>query len=179
VKSKRFWIGILLSAAGVVMVIVAREGFTARASIIGIILMLSASVVWAVYSISIKIVFKDVDSRVGFSVVCLYTTAGLAIMAAVFGKPAHLFEITIWPWMCVIISGILSIALAHTFYYASIRRIGATIPAVLLQLSPFATLVLSIPVFGERLNGWQWAGGVVLVAGSVLAIWAQEHLGKN
>jgi drug/metabolite transporter (DMT)-like permease len=78
----------------------------------------------------------------------------------------------------VIISGILSIALAHTFYYVSIRRIGATIPAVVLQLSPFATLLLSIPVFGERLSLWQWISGVILVAGSILAIWAQEHLRK-
>lgn len=179
VKSVRFWMGIILSIAGLVGVVVLKEGFTARATMIGTMLMLGAGITWAVYSLAIRILFKDVDSRVGFSIVCIYTTMGLAVVAIVFGKPGQLFGLTVWPWACVIISAVLSIAMAHTFYYSSMRRIGATIPAVMLQLSPFATLVLSMPLMGEKMNLLQWVSGVVLVAGSILAIWSQEHLGKN
>jgi drug/metabolite transporter (DMT)-like permease len=179
VKSARFWLGIVLSITGLIGVVFLKEGFTARTTMTGTILMLSAGITWAVYSISIRILFKDIDARVSFSVVCVYTTAGLAVAALIFGKPGQLFGLAAWPWACMIISAVLSIALAHTFYYASIKSIGATIPAVMLQLSPFATLVLSVPIMGERMNLWQWVSGVVLVAGSILAIWAQEHLGKN
>lgn len=179
VKSVRFWLGMILSIAGLVGVVVLKAGFTARATMVGTALMLGAGITWAVYSLAIRILFKEVDSRVSFTIVCIYTTAGLAAAALVFGEPRQLFGLTAGPWACMIISAVLSIALAHTFYYSSIRRIGATIPAVMLQLSPFATLVLSVPIMGERMNFWQWVSGVVLVAGSILAIWAQEHLGKT
>jgi drug/metabolite transporter (DMT)-like permease len=178
VSSRQFWAGLLLSIAGLVAVIVARQDFAAKATLTGIVLMLAAGVIWATYSVAVRIAFRDIDSRTSFSVVSLYTTIGLAIIAVIFGRPAQVFTLSAWPWACVVISGILSIALAHTFYYSSIRRIGATIPAIVLQLNPFVTLLLSMMVFGERLNLWQWISGVVLVAGSVLSIWSQQHLKK-
>ena len=110
---------------------------------------------------------------------CIYTTAGLAVAAVNFRQARAIVR----PYGVAV--GVydykrgFEYCIAHTFYYSSMRRIGATIPAVLLQLSPFATLVLSVPIMGERMNLWQWVSGVVLVAGSILAIWAQEHLGKN
>jgi len=73
---------------------------------------------------------------------------------------------------------VLSISLAHTLYYFSIKRIGAAIPALLLQGHPFVVLLLSMLIFKETLNFWQWIGGIVLVTGSALSIWAQEHLRK-
>ena len=178
-RSRRFWAGMFISVAGLVMVIVMRQGFTAKATLTGIMLMLSCAAAWALYTVSARIAFKDIDSRIAFSVVSLYTVAGLAVMAVIFGRPSQVFNLTAWPLACIIISGVLCISLAHTLYYSSIRRIGVTIPAVVLQLHPFAVLFLSMIIFAERLSFWQWIGGIALVAGSVLSIWAQEHLAKG
>ena len=115
VKSVRFWLGIILSIAGLIGVVVLEGGFTARATIVGTALMLAAGITWAVYSLAIRILFKDVDSRVSFTVVCLYTTAGLAVAALVFGEPGQLFGLTAGPWACMIISAVLSIALPTLF----------------------------------------------------------------
>lgn len=176
VKSWRFWIAISLSIAGLLIVILTKQGFATRSSLVGIVLMLSAAFAWALYTISVRIYFRDIDSRIGFSVVSLYTVAALAVMALIFGRPSHAFSLAPRPWACIIVSGVVSISLAHTLYYSSMKRIGATIPSLLLQLQPFVVLAFSMVIFTERLNFWQWTGGIILVAGAALSIWAQQHL---
>ena len=61
-------------------------------------------------------------------------------------------------------------------YYVAIKRIGATIPAIILLSLPFAVLALSRIVFGEVLNGFQLVFGTILIVGAGFAIWAQQHL---
>ena len=176
VKSRRFWIGAVLSVTGVAGVLLSKEDFTAEATMTGIVLVLAASFMWAVYIISVKIFLNDVDSRNGFCVTSLYTIAALCVLAAVFGRPGECFEMTAWPWACIVISGITSIGLTHVLYYSAIKRIGATIPAIVLLSTPFMILAISSVVFDESLNARQWLFGVILIAGSGLSIWAKGHL---
>ena len=84
-----------------------------------------------------------------------------------------------WQWACVVISGVTAIALAHTLYYSAIKRIGATIPAMVILAQPFTVLAISYVVFVESMNIFQLFFGVVLLLGSALAIWAQQHLKRN
>jgi len=56
------------------------------------------------------------------------------------------------------------------------RRLGATIPGLAILTQPFIVLAISYVVFGESLNILQLLFGVVLLAGSALAIWSQQHL---
>jgi drug/metabolite transporter (DMT)-like permease len=176
VRSTRFWSGMLLCIIGLCGVVVMTENFSAKGNLIGIALIFLYSLSWAAYAISARIAFRDIDSRVGFSVVCIYTVAVLAGIAVIFGKPAVIWHLPGWPLWCVVISGMVSISLAHTLYYAAMRRIGTTIPCLVLLANPFIVLAMSFVVFGERLNVWQWLSGILLITGSALAIWAQEHL---
>ena len=176
VKSKRFWLGLVLCVIGVVGVTLFKGDFAATETITGIVIALAAAFMFGVYTVSAKIAFRDIDSRNSFSVVTIYTVAGLCILALIFGKPADCVEIGLWPWACVVISALVSIAFSHVLYYAALKRIGATIPSLVLLSSPFIVLAISSVVFGESLNGPQWLFGVVLLVGSALAIWAQQHL---
>ncbi len=176
VKSKRFWFGVALCVTGVVGVTLCKEDFTATETIIGIALALTAAFMWGVYTLSARIAFRNIDSRNSFSVVTIYTVVGLCILALIFGRPADCMKMNAWPWACVVISALVSIAFSHVLYYAALKRIGATIPSLVLLSSPFIVLAVSSVVFGESLNAPQWLFGVVLVAGSAIAIWAQRHL---
>jgi drug/metabolite transporter (DMT)-like permease len=64
-------------------------------------------------------------------------------------------------------------------YYSAIKRIGATIPSLVLLATPFIVLAASSVIFGERLSGSQIVFGLVLLAGAALAIWTQQHLGTD
>jgi len=179
VKSKRFWSGLVLSVVGVAGVLYYKEDFAATRTLTGIIIALMTAFMWAVYTLSARIAFKDIDSRHGFSVISIYTVAGLFLLALLFGRIGDCVKMGAWQWVCVVISGATAIALSHTLYYAAMRRIGATIPALVLLAQPFIVLAISYVVFRESLNVFQLLFGVVLLAGSALAIWAQGHLKRD
>jgi len=179
VKSKRFWSGLALSAMGVIGVMYYKEDFAAAGTLTGIVFALAMAFMWAVYIISARIAFKDIDSRHGFSVISIYTVGGLCMLALLFGRVGDCVKMGPWQWACVVISGATAIALSHTLYYAAMKRIGATIPGLVMLAQPFIVLGFSSVVFGESLNVFQLLFGVVLLAGSGLAIWSQGHLKRD
>ena len=179
VKSKRFWSGLVLSATGVIGVMCFKEDFAAAGTLTGIILALAMAFMWAVYIVSARIAFRDIDSRHGFSVISIYTVAGLFVLGLLFGELGNCIKMGPWQWFCVVISGATAIALSHTLYYSAMRRIGATIPALVMLAQPFIVLAISHVCFKESLNILQLLFGVVLLAGSGFAIWAQGHLKRQ
>ncbi|UCG56424.1 MAG: DMT family transporter [Phycisphaerales bacterium] len=178
-RSKRFWAGLVLSALGVVGVIYFKEDFAATGTLTGVIIAMAAAFMWGAYTISVKITFRDVSSREGFSVISAYTVAGLAVAALLFGDIGRCVTMGVWQWASVVFSGVTAIALGHVFYYAAIKRIGATIPALVILAQPFAVLAISRVVFGESLNVLQLLFGAILLVGAGLAIWAQQHLRRQ
>jgi drug/metabolite transporter (DMT)-like permease len=178
-KSISFWIGLLLSVVGLIGVMYYEVELAEARIITGIIVAQAAAFMWGVYTLSIKIAFRDIDSRSGFSVISIYTVAGLAVSALLFGKVETATKMGAWQWACVIISGVTAIALAHTLYYAAIRRIGATIPALVILAQPFIVLAISNVVFEETMNIFQLFFGIVLLIGSAFAIWTQQNLKRN
>ena len=176
IKSNRFWIGMLLSIVGIIGAMCLEEGFGTKKTVLGITITLGAAFMWAVYAISAKIAFRNIDSRIGFSVMSIYTVAGLAVLAVIFGDIGQCLEMGVLPWEYVLFSGISAIAIGHVLYYTAIKRIGATIPSLALLVTPFTTLAVSWVVFGEILTALQWFFGIVLLIGGGLAIWSQEHL---
>ena len=175
-KSKRFWTGLGLSAIGLVGVMYFKTDLMESKTIIGIVMALMTAFAWGAYTVSVKIAFRDIDSRSGFAVISIYMIVGLGIAEILFGKPSDCIRLGVLPWAAIVISGILSIALAHVMYYAAIRRIGATIPALVILAQPFIVLIISHSVFGESLNVFQLFSGLILLIGAALAIWAQQHL---
>jgi len=176
-KSKRFWAGAALSTAGVLGVIIFREeGFNSKTTMLGIIITLSAAMMWGVYTVSVKIAFKNIDSRYGFSVISIYTVAGLFVLALVFSDIKDCAALGLKPWVYIIVSSLLSIALSHVLYYFAIKRIGAIVPSLSLLIIPFIVFLLSSRIFGESLTIFQWVFGIVLLAGSTFAIRSQKHL---
>jgi drug/metabolite transporter (DMT)-like permease len=179
VKSISFWLGMSLCIIGVFGVLYFKRDFAATGTFTGIIMTLTAAFLWGIYTVTARAAFKNIDSRVSFSVVTIYTVIGLALLAVIFGKPAQSLKMGTKAWIYVIVSGLTAIAFSHVLYYAAMKRIGAAIPSLVLLSSPFVVLSISRIVFGESLNPFQWAFGIILLAGAALAILAQQHLKKD
>ncbi|MBN1124063.1 MAG: DMT family transporter [Sedimentisphaerales bacterium] len=178
IRSKRFWSGMLLSGVGVTGVIFYHPEFKTPDTMIGTWMALSAAFGWAIYAITVKITFKNIDSRVGFSVISLYTTLGLAGLAWMFGDMSTTLTLSVKAWIWTIVSAITGIALSHVLYYSAIKRIGATIPSLSLLATPVFVYTLSNLFLGERLSLQQGLFGLILLFGAGVSIWAQQHLGK-
>lgn len=175
-RSPRFWLGLGLSLTGLLGVLYFKTDFAAVGTRIGIIIALAEAFMWGVYAVSVKIALRDIDSRSGFSVISLYTTVGLWICAAFLGHPGQALHLSFPAWTAIVVSAITSIALAHVLFYAAIRRMGTTIPMLVVLAQPLIVLSMSSVFFHEHLNGMQLLSGVVLLLGCASSIWAQQHL---
>jgi len=73
--------------------------------------------------------------------------------------------------LLVLLSGLIGIALADTWYLKSLNVMGASRTGIVSSLfSPFVILLSSI-FLGERLVAWQWFGFVLVMAGALLVTW--------
>lgn len=178
-RSVYFWIGLCCSLTGIVGVILFQQDFSFQTSLGGAVLPIASSIAWAVYTLTAKVMFRGIDSRISFAVITLYMTAGLGTLALLFGTPSQFGEMDVKGWANLVTSGISAIALAHVFYYIAIHRIGATIPAMTLLATPFSTILASRLVYGETLTAGQLAFGSILVFGAAAAILAQRDLQKS
>ncbi|MGE5294749.1 MAG: DMT family transporter [Solirubrobacterales bacterium] len=175
-RSPRFWLSLLLSVVGIFGVVVFKENFTARGTAIGIVVALAEAFMWGIYAISVRVAFRGNDPRSSFAILSIYTVVELWICSFLFGQPQRALELGVPAWAAVVVSGITAIALAHVLFYTAIHRIGTTIPTLVNLAQPFVVFGLSSYVFHERLNGIQLLFGGVLLAGSGLSVWAQQHL---
>ena len=179
-RSKRLLFGMAMCVVGVVGVIVSKSGSSIGSPLLwGVSLGVMASLAWAVYTVSARIAYRDIDARTAFAVTSLYTTFGLVGLAIALGKPAACLAMNVKEWSALIGSGVLCIAVAHVLFYVAIKKIGATIPSMIVLTSPFGVLAMSWVWFGETLTRWQWFFGLVLVAGAALATLAQTHLHRK
>jgi drug/metabolite transporter (DMT)-like permease len=176
IRSRNFWLAVVLSGVGVVGVLMFKADFGTKEAFTGTAIGLIASFLWAVYTVSVKIAFRKHDSRKGFGILSIYTVVGLWVLAFARGNPGECFDMAWWPWASVVISGVLSIALSHVLYYVAIRRIGATIPSLVLLVQPFVIYGISSIVFKEALNRRQLVFGLILLCGALLGILAQRDV---
>jgi len=178
IRSKGFWIGVVLSSLGAVGVMVFKENFTARGTLIGVGYALGSSFLWGVYSALVRKKLRPKDPRLSFAVISIYTTLGCGLIMLLLGRPGAILNASASTWGLLIISAVLGIGIAHVFYYRAIHGIGVSIAAGLLLSLPFLTGALSWFVFGEVLNSRQWLSGIVLVAGGISLILSHRHMTK-
>jgi len=169
-KSPAFWVSFIIVIIGIIGVTFFKQDFSTKASAIGIILTLGFAISWAVYTILIKVFLKNEDSTTSFMAVSVYTAIGLGILAFAFGRPMQCVNFTGSIWFLLILSSLTSITTSHITFYASIKRIGSAIPTLVVLAQPFLVLLVSSPMFGERLTSPQWFFGILLFIGAALAI---------
>ena len=173
-SNRLFRLSIILSLVGLMGVMFFHPAFPHSYTIIGIAMIMLYGLIWGLYAVAVKVAFRGIDSRIGFSVVSIYTVVALFILTMFMGQPQKCLEMPVGGWAAVVISGVTGIALGHVLYYISIRRLGATTPSLVQLAQPFIVVVISYFIFSEKLSVPQLVFGVVLVAGSALAILAKK-----
>lgn len=174
-----FWVGLAAAFAGTFGIVYYHAESSSQGLLWGTVLALCHSFSFAVYTVLIKMYFKGIDPRVSFSVITLYTAPGLLLLAVLFGSPADIVHLSLRPWMYIIISAIVSIALSHVAFYIAVQKIGVNIPSTLLLVIPLTVGIASFFLFNERMTVLQWCSGIVLLCGLGCAIRAQQNVQKK
>lgn len=161
--------GIILSIAGVMLVVSGSVQADGTAHLVGDLLILGAVVVWAFYTTGLVPLAQRVEpaqvaawTLVG-GVIPLFVVAAPSIVATDWGAVSPL------TWGAVAYSGVLAMVLAYLFWYHGVRAIGPTRTAMFANLQPLVAVLFAWMILGEVPTLFQGFGAVAVLGGLYLA----------
>jgi drug/metabolite transporter (DMT)-like permease len=168
--SPRTLLCLAVAMAGVVMLIFGKDGQTL--SLLGVLLVLVSSFTYATYLVGVnKTCVSDMPTvKLSFYVIAF----GAALFTAVlFGTGKFVVPHNHLLWLNVLALAMLPTAVSLVTTSIAIQNVGSTVTAILGVFEPVTALVFGMLVFGERINGRE-AIGVLLIMVAVCAVIAFE-----
>jgi drug/metabolite transporter (DMT)-like permease len=155
-------LGFAIAIAGLI-VVVDPAGAVSSRRLAGDLILVGASVCWAIYTI----LGRAATARFDPLLATTYASVAGALMLAPFsvtgwGKLAHAGASA---WLAVVYLAPLGTVLAFVLYYDSVHRLGAAKASAFTLLVPVFGVSLSILVLGEPLRAGLAVGGVIVLAG--------------
>lgn len=167
--ASRQWMGIALQIAGCSTVVLgSARGGSGADSTTGIVLLLGASLSWALYSVALRRISAQVHTlQLGG-----YTMLGGALVTSVIAVPA----IVATPWRslplgayaALFYSAIIAMVFAYLFWYRGLRVLGPTRTAVYSNLQPLIAAIVAFFVFKEVPTLPQAVGAAFVISGLLL-----------
>jgi drug/metabolite transporter (DMT)-like permease len=157
----RRFTALALASAGLVLVLAGAGGGSLEA--VGVVLGLSAAVVYSTYILVSDRVVGGISPIPLSALVCTGAAVSLTIGSTVIGQ-LHPGAVTIagWGWLASI--AVVSTVAAIGLFFAGLRLAGPTAASILATVEPLVTVLLAFLVFGETLGPVQIAGGALVLA---------------
>jgi probable blue pigment (indigoidine) exporter len=153
-------------ALGGMLLVIYEPGSTGTP--LGVALTLAGVACCAVYTVVTRRWIGSSDSTAQVVVAQQAYALGLAVVLAValrlVGGAVRPESVTPAGWASAIGSGVLYYAMAYWLYLAALRNVPASIAAVSFYLIPVFGVAGGFLLLGDRLQPWQWAGVVVVLA---------------
>ncbi len=180
IKSRVYLSGTLLSFIGVALVLCKDSASLVPRFDLATWLLLLVAVCWAMYTVWCKHLVTDVHPAPMFTVLAVYTTIGFGVAAFLLGEPSTLLEAGMGVNLIAAVSGVVCIAMAHTMFHFAQKHLGSALSSSLILLNPLFTNAIALFLWSdERLIPTQWCGTALLLAGTLLVIWAGHRAHKR
>lgn len=144
---------------GGTMLIVGLDG--GRGEILGIVLAITAAVLYSIYIIVGSKAVSNVDAFAASTTVII--AAGVVFSAIVAVKGVK-FPTTSTGWVAVFAIALVSTALAIVTFFAGLKRIDPANASMISTLEPVVTVVLAVIVLGEAITIPKILGGMMILA---------------
>ena len=103
------------------------------------------------------------------ALICVGAFASCTVFSLVGGGTSLTIDAAAWSWLLAIV--LVSTVGAILLFFAGLARVGPTVASLLSIVEPVITVLSAAVVFGERLGGAQYLGGVLVLAAVVLVQW--------
>ncbi len=163
----RMWIGMILSFAGIVMIIIGSGQKLALGGtdIAGDLIMLVAAGLWGLNTNLQKPLLVHYSALQLSFVFSLIGAAGLTVIAVPSGISLSWGAVP-WPsWIAAILSGTFSIGIGNAIWSRGVQRIGPGRTANFNNLIPVLAIVISYLTLHEELLAIQFVGAAVTILG--------------
>ncbi len=169
-----FWTGALATVLGMLALFGGgmRAGNTSPA---GLLILVGTALAWAAYGVSVRRCMHRYTTRLGFGVVSLWVAPPLIALMFGLGDWTAVRQIDLSHWLMIAFTGCIGIALGHVLFYQGLRALGPVVTEGSLCLTPLLTALLSGLLLGEMLTRMQWAGGLVMVGGTLALLYAKSR----
>lgn len=162
--------GLFFSITGVLLVTTrgAWDGLSGISFNQGDLLVILASLSWAIYSLAAKIAMKNLSA--------LYVSTYSIFLGLLFLYPASLYELAMgahitksWSvFFALIYLGIVPTAITYILWNRGIQAVGPTKAGYFYNLLPIYTAILATLFLGESISWYLIAGGMMVIIGVYL-----------
>ncbi|MDI6870095.1 MAG: DMT family transporter [Bacillota bacterium] len=158
--------GIATGFLGAFLVIAGRGGRLGiqLSTIIGDLLMLCASMIWAFYGLLSNTLLERVSP---YKMTAYAMLTGSALLAIAAGRGFHetgWSAVTLPAWLSLAYATLISCCLVYVLWSVGIHRIGVARGMVYMYLQPFVALLVGVWLLQERVNWFQLLGAAVIIA---------------
>lgn len=165
------WVGIALMFLGNLFI----GGFTGFNFNVGEMMILVATILWAIENIIAKKALSDISSIIVGAARMVIGSALLIGYIAIFGNFALIFSITPTQWGWTILTGIFLTGYVLT-WYAALKRAPATFVATLLVPATLVTNVLSALFITHTLTGQDLMSAVMYGVGVFFVVFFAKQI---
>jgi drug/metabolite transporter (DMT)-like permease len=161
--ARSFWIGALVTFAGVGL-IAASAGGGLGSSLGGDLIAIATAFTWAAYTVSIAPLMRRYSPYRVSALVLAIGWVPLAAMASTqLGDESFSFGWKVWLGFGYAVIGPLF--LTNILWFTSIDRVGPSRASLFTNLQPFFAVFFALILLGESLRTLEIAGGVLIFAG--------------
>lgn len=160
-----FILGFVVAMLGILLINL-NAGYVLKLNPIGDLLALGSAVLWAVYTLLVKIINEKSDSVLGSTRhIFFYGVLFMLPLMAVNGFNGAAFSALLNPKILLnmFFLGVVASAACFVTWNAAVRQIGAVTASVYIYLIPVITLIFSLTVLDERV-------GIIGIVGMVLVL---------
>ena len=168
----RIVLPLVIALAGLVLTV----GELHDVDLAGLLCGLGCALVYAVY----VVLGTRLSVRVGAQRLTMYVVFFSAVALVAFAWPSGSLDLDFRPlgWAVVAVIAVVSTAMPIALFFAGSKVLGATQASVLSMLEPVVGVLAAWTVLGAGLTTLQLIGGIVLLAGAILSVYA-PYVGRN
>jgi drug/metabolite transporter (DMT)-like permease len=163
--SSAFWIGAVMTFAGVALIAAAATGGLGS-SLGGDLIAIATAFTWAAYTVSIRPLMRSYSPYRISALVLAIGWVPLAVVALASGQLAEQsFDFGWKVWLGFGYAVIGPLFLTNILWFTAIDRVGPSRAALFGNLQPFFAVFFALVLLGETLHTLEIAGGVLIFAG--------------
>ena len=163
----RRWAGVLVSAAGIYLVVGRGAGVT-HETLTGDLLMIVAVFCWSAAAIIARPLLAREEP---IAVTAWSMILGTVLYLPFAIRPVHSVRWSTVPpavWAAIAVSGLLALCVSYVIWYTAVQQVGSTRTAVYSNMVPIAGLAAAWIGLGEPLGVPKLVGAGAVVAGVAL-----------
>ncbi|MFC1479781.1 DMT family transporter [Planctomycetota bacterium] len=178
-KIPGFWIGTLLTFGSFIGMSVTELNLSEKASVTGLIVILTCSVFWGLYPVAVKMTLKKTNPMLSFGLICINTSVVLIILGCLKGEPGVITDIPLKAVSILIVSAIIGIALSHIAYYIALNAIGVVASTNITMATPLYTLILASIFLNVDITSGKIIFGAGIIAGVFLVTFIRHRINRT